>query len=463
VNTPGNVGPKLKVFVSYSRADSAFVDELVDGLEYSGFEVTLDRHSIVEGEEWKKRLGALIADADTIVFVLSPDSIAAPICEWEVEEAHRLSKRLLPVLCRPIASGTVPARLAALNYVRFDEGHSFMAGLRALSRALESDIDWLRQQTRLLARAMEWDSGGRPENRLLFGQDIEDAKAWAARRPKDAPEVTPLHLDFIKASALAEAARQSEERKRLEQMAAAAAAREEAVRAAEIATQEKAQASRLVVQRTLAGLVVAIVFAVAAAGAAVYAFKETRIAKTQRDLLAPGPLVESKMGDIDAPIVMIEYSSLTCPHCASYHANTFPKIKEKYIDKGKVLYISREFPLDNLSIGAYMLARCKKTEQSFDIVEALFKNQTDWTSSGGSPADKLFAVVENVGFSHEEFEKCLSDKALLDNLKWVRDRGYTKLGINATPTFFINEAKIVGNQDFKTFEAAFAKYVPIEK
>ena len=86
--------PKLKVFISYSRADARFADELVAGLEFKEeFAVTIDRHSIVEGEDWKKRLGALIADADTIVFILSPDSAQSPLCAWEVEEAHRLSKR----------------------------------------------------------------------------------------------------------------------------------------------------------------------------------------------------------------------------------------------------------------------------------------------------------------------------------------------------------------------------------
>jgi protein-disulfide isomerase len=441
---------------------------LVDGLEFAGFETTLDRHSIMEGEEWKRRLSALIADADTIIFVLSPDSVASDICASEVEEAFRLSKRIFPVLCRPLGNAQVPARLAALNYVRFDDGRSFMAGLRALSRALEADVEWLREHTRLLARAMEWDSGGRPENRLLSGRDVDDAKAWAARPPKDAPKPTPLHLDFINASALAEAARHSEERKRLEQMAAAVSAREEALKAAEIATQEKATASRLVVRRTLAGLAVAIVFAVAAASAAFFAFKEkqvaeaqTRLARIQRDLLAPGPLVETKLGDVDAPIVMIEYSSLTCPHCSNFHEKTFQLIKEKYIDTGKVLYIQREFPLDNLSAAAYMLARCRKTDQSFDLIQTLFREQTGWVTE--KPAEKLFSIVEKAGFSRADFEKCLSDQQLLDQIEWVRNRGNKKLGIDAVPTFFINEHRIVGNQDFKEFAAIFAKYVPIEK
>ena len=87
----------------------AFADELVAGLAYDGrFEVTIDRSSIIEGEDWRSRLSALIADADTIVFILSPASAQSNICAWEVEEANRLSKRILPVLAESI--GTIPFR-----------------------------------------------------------------------------------------------------------------------------------------------------------------------------------------------------------------------------------------------------------------------------------------------------------------------------------------------------------------
>ena len=134
---PSETG-KLKVFISYSRADIGFADELDAGLQVMGFATSLDRHSIVEGEDWKKRLGGLIADADTVVFVISPDSAGSPVCQWEIDEAVRLSKRILPVLWRPTGTIPVPEKLAALNYVRFDEARSFMAGLKALTRALET-------------------------------------------------------------------------------------------------------------------------------------------------------------------------------------------------------------------------------------------------------------------------------------------------------------------------------------
>ena len=254
-------GVKLKVFVSYSRKDAEqFADELVVGLEYDGgFEVSIDRHSIIEGEEWKERLGALIADSDTVVFVISPESVKSPICRWEVAEAVQLSKRIIPALWLTPGSNPVPEQLAAVNYVRFDEGRSFMRGLTGLVRALNADVGWLREHTRLLVRAREWDAGGRPGNRLLSGSDVAEAKAWVARRPKEAPAPTAVHLDFIKASETREAERQSEEGRRLYE-------RERLVREAEGAQQERDRATRRVVQRTFVGLAAAIMLAVVAGG-----------------------------------------------------------------------------------------------------------------------------------------------------------------------------------------------------
>jgi WD40 repeat protein len=223
---------KLRVFISYSRADTTFADELVAGLEYDrGFEVSIDRKAIHEGEDWKARLGALIAGADTVVFILSPKSAASPICQWEVEEAERLSKRILPVQAVPLNGARPPPQLAALNYVRFDpeddgRPRSFMAGLAGLRRALSTDIAWLREHTRLLTRAREWEAAGRAENRLLSGSDIAEAKDWLDRWPKDAPAPTELHRDFVAASEHADVARASKERQQVEQLRAALEAAE---------------------------------------------------------------------------------------------------------------------------------------------------------------------------------------------------------------------------------------------
>jgi hypothetical protein len=269
--------PKLKVFISYSRADAAFADELVAGLEFKEeFAVTIDRHSIVEGEDWKKRLGGLIADADTIVFILSPDSAQSRICAWEVDEAHSLSKRIIPVLFRPTGAIPAPPQLAALNYVRFDEGRSFMGGLTALANALKTDVDWLREHTRLLTRAMEWDASERPINRLLSGNDIAAAKQWLARRPKDAPQATALHLDFISASERAEEDRRNAERRQLEEIASAQSQRS-------MALQEREAAVTRLQMWTRRGLVAASAAAAGGAGLAFWGFDAERRVRREQE------------------------------------------------------------------------------------------------------------------------------------------------------------------------------------
>jgi TPR repeat protein len=123
-------------------------------------------------------------------------------------------------------------------------GSGFGNGLAKLIAALNTDFDWLRDHTRYLQRAIEWDTGGRPANRLLSGDDIAQAKTWVARRPKGAPEPTPLHLDFIRASEEEAAARLSEQRKQLEAVAAAQASRETALHDREEALKQAADAQQ---------------------------------------------------------------------------------------------------------------------------------------------------------------------------------------------------------------------------
>jgi hypothetical protein len=265
---------KLKVFISYSRQDIAFAKEIVAGLEMFGsFEVSIDTDAIHEGEDWQARLGNLIAGADTVIFILTPKSAGSPVCQWEVEEAERLSKRILPVQAAPLDGAKPPKQLSALNYVRFDpqdDGRlrSFMQGLAGLRRALTTDIGWLREHTRLLVRAREWEATGRAENRLLSGSDIALAKAWLADRPQGAPIPTEAHHDFISASEKAEEARVSAERERVKRLQAALDATEtarrtaeESRRAADESRVAQVAASRRVVQSIAAGLAAALVLA----------------------------------------------------------------------------------------------------------------------------------------------------------------------------------------------------------
>ena len=194
---------KLRVFISYSRDDLNFADQLDAALDACGFECLIDRHGISGGEDWKRRLGNLISEADTVVFVLSPSSARSEICDWEVEEAARLNKRILPVICRPLEGVSPPPRLRDLNYIFFYEepkvpDSGFGTGLASLVAALNTDFDWLREHTRYLQRAIEWDTGGRPANRLLSGNDIARGKGLGgasaeecARAHSPAPRLHP--------------------------------------------------------------------------------------------------------------------------------------------------------------------------------------------------------------------------------------------------------------------------------
>lgn len=176
----------------------------------------------------------------------------------------------------------------------------------------------------------------------------------------------------------------------------------------------------------------------------------TRIDTTK--LMAPGPLEDKVMGSADAPVTVVEYASLTCSHCAHFATTTFPDLKKKYIDTGKVRYILREFPLDPVSAAAFMLSRCApQQERYYDIVELFFEKQNDWAFTN-RPLDSLNAMAKQIGFSQQEFEACLTNQSLLDGVNAVKDRGNKEFGVNATPTFFINGEVVRGAISLDEFD-----------
>jgi protein-disulfide isomerase len=154
------------------------------------------------------------------------------------------------------------------------------------------------------------------------------------------------------------------------------------------------------------------------------------------DLMTPGPLGDQVMGNADAPVTIIEYASMTCPHCAHFHETTYPELKKKYVDTGKVRFIFREFPLDPLAAAGSMLARCAGKEKYFPLVDALFSQQKDWVVQ--KPLQPMFAIAKQAGFTQESFDQCLANQKMLDGIEESRTRAAQKFGVNSTPTFFIN-------------------------
>ena len=154
------------------------------------------------------------------------------------------------------------------------------------------------------------------------------------------------------------------------------------------------------------------------------------------ELLKPGVLPEMVLGEANAPVTIIEYASMTCPHCATFHEKTYPELKKKYIDTGKVRFIFREFPLDPLAAAGFMLARCAGEDKYFPMIETLFHQQKEWAVQ--RPLPPLFAIAKQAGFTQQSFDQCLANQKLLEDLEKVRERGAKEYGVSSTPTFFIN-------------------------
>jgi protein-disulfide isomerase len=149
------------------------------------------------------------------------------------------------------------------------------------------------------------------------------------------------------------------------------------------------------------------------------------------------------LGSPNAPVTVVEYASMTCPHCQAFHTTVFHQFVEQYVDTGQVRFIFREFPLDNFAKAGAMLARCTPGENGyFTMVDLLFETQSTWTRAP-NVTDALFAVAEQAGFTRESFEACLTNQELEAGIDWSYNRG-AELGVTGTPTFFVNGQKHSG-------------------
>ena len=266
--TTSVVSARLRVFVSYARADgSSLAEELVVALEVAGFEAYLDREDISAGEDWEQRLGQLIRQADTLVFLITPRSVGSKRCTWEVDLAKDLAKRIIPVVGLPVEEADVPPALRRLNFIQFTPGASFARGLAQLVDALRVDLDWIREHTRLGELARRWTDRGEVQALLLRDEELAAAQNWVAEWRAELPAVTEAHRMFLAASVEAQDFRTNQERQRIEAMARANAERADA-----LARQE--QATRLLKRRTvIAGLGVGAL-SLGLAGTAVWAMRQ---------------------------------------------------------------------------------------------------------------------------------------------------------------------------------------------
>jgi len=165
---------------------------------------------------------------------------------------------------------------------------------------------------------------------------------------------------------------------------------------------------------------------------------------------------EMSIGKSDAPVTMIEYSSLGCPHCAAFHSITLPRIKKEYIETGKVKLIFRDFPLGTPALAAAMVARCAGPDKFFGFIEIIFRSQDTWARSQ-DPLSKLSQVARFGGLSAADVDACLKQQTLLDHIREGAATAQQTHKINSTPTFIIGGETVSGAQPFENFKKVIDK------
>ena len=216
LDASANGAKRLRLFVSYSRKDAVAADRLVLALEAAGYEVTIDRRDLPYGQEWQKELADFIRASDTVVWLVSPQSVVSQWCNWELGELARLSKRLMPVRLLVTDPATLPASLGKIHILPADGEFDIDVNLAALIAALDTDRAWIKQGTVLADRAHQW-KGSSPtdgppppldHSALLSGAQLRSAEAWRLRQPAKAPQPSADVLDLILTSRTAATARQ---------------------------------------------------------------------------------------------------------------------------------------------------------------------------------------------------------------------------------------------------------------
>ncbi len=196
------------VFLSYSRHDSEFVRRLTAALHERGKDVWVDVDGIRDAEVFPQALRRAVESSDAFVFVISPDSVRSTFCEEEIEHAAELNKRIVPLSLRPVDDGEMPGAVRFRNWIPASSDGDFDATIDRLLTALDTDLDWDRQHSRLTVKALEWEESGRDRSFLLRGADLAAAEQWLAAGAGKDPGPTALESEYVVAARGAAARRQ---------------------------------------------------------------------------------------------------------------------------------------------------------------------------------------------------------------------------------------------------------------
>jgi protein-disulfide isomerase len=164
---------------------------------------------------------------------------------------------------------------------------------------------------------------------------------------------------------------------------------------------------------------------------------------------------DNVLGDTKAPLGIVEYASLTCPHCANFHKNTFPKLQKDFIDTGKAYLVYRDYPLDRYAFQASVLAHTAGEKRFFGTLKILFEKQKEW-SSLENPTEGLMKIAKLIGVPQAKFEAALQDQKLGESILMDRMVGANEYGVQSTPTLFLNGERFEGN--WEEYES-FAEYL----
>ena len=164
------------------------------------------------------------------------------------------------------------------------------------------------------------------------------------------------------------------------------------------------------------------------------------------------------IGDESAPITIIEYASLSCSHCADFHTNTLEKLKEEYIDSGKVRFVFRDFPFNYPALLGSMVLRCIPEDVRYDYMNALFQLQTNWVDKESTKTtQELFKIMQSGGMTKEEFDTCITNVDLENKILQGVIGAQSEFNIQSTPSFLVNGILVEGNKSIKEFRQIINK------